>query len=217
MRGMEAAWLVFMASIRLTFQRIGLLLVTNSLWWLLSLPLLTWPPATAGLYHVARRLTRPEEAEETTWRHFFDGFRQYWLRSWQLMGLNLLLGGVIVVSFLFYLAREQLALRLVAAPVFYILLLWLGMQLYLFPLLIEQQQKDIRLVFKNAFILALGNVTFTLVLGLLLLSVILVSSTLTGPVLLILISFLAVAQTLGLQHLLQVQYQKENEQPTEEL
>jgi uncharacterized membrane protein YesL len=205
---MDTAWLVFVAALRLTFHRIGLLLVINVLWWLLMLPLITWPPATAGLFHVVRRLTRLEESEQTTWRHFFAGFKLYWLKSWQLMAINLAIGFVIIVSFLFYLARSQFLLRLVSVPIFYIMLVWLGMQLYLFPLLIEQKNKQIKLIFKNAIVLALGNVVFTAVLGLLLLSVILVTTTLSGPLLIILISFLTVSQTLALQELLGVRYQE---------
>ena len=93
MRRMVSAWLVFVASFRLTFQRIGLLLIANILWWLLSLPLITWPPATAGLFYVVRRLTNLDESEQTTWRHFFAGFREYWLTSWQLMVVNVAMGG----------------------------------------------------------------------------------------------------------------------------
>lgn len=202
---MLRAWLVFRDSFRLTFQRIGLLLTINILWWLLSLLVFTWPLATAGLYHVSRRLTNIEVSEQTTWRDFFKGMRQYWLKSWQLALVDLALGGVITFGFWFYFNLEHSLLRWVALPIFYILLLWLGMQLYLFPLLIEQTDKRIRLVFRNALILTLGNVGLTVWLGLLLLSVILVSSVLTGPVLLILISFLGVAQTLALQEILTAQ------------
>lgn len=124
------------------------------------------------------------------------------------MALNLAMGFVIIVSFLFYLARSQFLLRLVSVPIFYIMLVWLGMQLYLFPLLIEQKNKQIKLIFKHALVLAVGNVMFTAVLGLLLLSVLLITTTLTGPILIILISFLTVAQTLALQELLGVRYQE---------
>lgn len=207
---MATAWLVFMASFRLTFQRIGLLLATNILWWLLTLPLITWPPATAGLFHVVRRLTNLDESEQTTWRHFFEGFRYYWLKSWQLMAINLVMGFVIIFGFIFYFNQTQSPLRFVSVPVFYIVLLWSSMQLYLFPLLIEQKDKRIRLVFKDALVLALGNPIFTIVFGLLLISVVLVTSTLTGPALLILISFLAVAQTLGLQEMLAAQRERKD-------
>lgn len=189
----------------MTFQRIGLLLTLNILWWLLSLLLLTWPPATAALYHVSRRLTNIEVSEQTTWRDFFEGMRQYWLQSWLLALADLALGGVISFGFWFYFNLEHSLLRWVALPIFYIILLWLGMQLYLFPLLIAQSDKRLWLVFRNALILAVRNIGLTGWLGLLLLAVIMVSSVLTGPVLLILISFLAVAQTLALQEILAAQ------------
>ena len=59
---MEAAWLVFTASLRLTFRRIGLLLTVNILWWLLSLPLglAFLPSITLSFIYVAliARVTR---------------------------------------------------------------------------------------------------------------------------------------------------------------
>lgn len=204
---MEAAWLVFTSSARLTFRRIGLLMVANILWWLLSLPLITWPPATAGLYYVARRLTRLEESEQTTWRHFFEGLRIYGFRSWQLMAADAAMGAVLVAAFLFYFGQSHLALRLLSLPIFYFMALWGGMQLYLFPLLIEQEDKRIPLVFRNAFVLALGNSSFTFLLGLLLTAITIIAVTLAGPVLFVLISFLAVTQTLALQKLLAIRRQ----------
>jgi uncharacterized membrane protein YesL len=81
------------------------------------------------------------------------------------------------------------------------------MQFFLFPLLIEQEVKQLRPIFRNALLLVARNVIFTLVLGLLLLSVVLVAVTLAGPVLFILISFLAVAQTLALQQCLTTQHE----------
>jgi uncharacterized membrane protein YesL len=200
---MQRAWLVLMDSFRLTFQKIGLLLTLNILWWLFTLLIVTWPPATAGLYYVARRLANPDESEQTTWRDFFVGFKLYWLKSWQLTAVNLVIGGVILFGFRFYLGLEDSLLGWVAAPIFYILLVWLGLQLYLFPLLIEQTDKLVRLIFRNAFVLLLGHVGLSVWLSLLLLSIILVASVLTGPVLLILISFLAIAQTLALQSILE--------------
>jgi len=207
---MVSAWFLFIESFRFTFRRIGLLLIVSLLWWLLSLPLITWPPATAGLFYVVQRLTDINVSEQTTWRHFFEGFRQYWLVSWQLTAINVALGGVIVVSLLFYLGRSEFALRMISVPVFYILLLWLGVQLYLFPLLIMQQPKQIKLIFKNALILSLRNVSFSLVLWLLLLSMALVISTLTGPLLIMLVAYLAVAQTLALQALLKAEQENES-------
>ncbi len=199
---MGTAWQTFKDSLRLTFEHIGLLIVLNFLWWLLLLPVVTWPPATAGLFHVVRRLTILQESEQTTWRHFFEGMRLYRWTSWKLAAADLALGIILVVNVLFYNNRSQTVLRLLAWPMLSFLFLWGAMQLYLFPLLIEQEEKRITLVFRNAFLLTLGHLPFSLFFGLFLVVVIAVGFVLAGPVLLLVISFLAVAQTLGLQALL---------------
>jgi len=199
---MITAWLTFTASLRLTFWRIGTLLIGNVLWLLLTLLIVTAPPASAGLHYLARRLTDPEEEDRTTWRHFFEGLKIYWLLSWQVAGLNWGIGMVLIVNLFFYVQSPQLPIQLIAVVIFYIFLVWLEMQLYLFPLLIEQQDKSIRLIFKNALLLTIKNPGFTFTFGLLLLSMLLVSSALGGPIFLILFSFIAIGRTYATRRML---------------
>ena len=205
---MTASWLTFTAAIRLTFWRIGTLLLGNVFWLLLTLLIVPGPPASAGLHHLTRRLVDPEQEDYTTWRHFFDGFQAYWLLSWQVTGLNLAIGIVLLVNFFFYFFSPNQYVQLIAIPMFYAVLVWLGMQIYLFPLLIEQSDKSIRLIFKNALLLTIKNPGFTFTFGLLLLSMILVCTALGGPVLLILFAFLAVGRTYATCRLLGIDLER---------
>lgn len=195
-----SALAVFTTAARLTFRRIGLLMVANVLWWLLSLPLITWPPATAGLYHLAHCLHGPD-AETTTWRVFFHGFRAHLLRSWALMAVDLLLGGMLVINLLFYLARPAPVYWL-WVPTAWFLAVWVGMQLYLWPLLSAGASAPLHITFRNALTLVLHYPGFTLGLLILLGVTSLVGMILAGPVLLILIAFLAMTQTVALHTLL---------------
>ena len=68
----------------------------------------------------------------------------------------------------FYLSRCSGWLRLISLPWFYALTFWLISQIYVFLLLIEQHDKRILLIFKNALVLTLQNPLFTLIISLLL-------------------------------------------------
>ena len=86
---------------RLFWRHLGMLLVANILWLLLSLLIVTWPAATAGLFYLARRVVREElgsSPEEARLADFWDGFRRYWLRSTLLMAIDLAGLGLIFVA-----------------------------------------------------------------------------------------------------------------------
>ncbi len=194
-----SALAVWIAAARLTFHRIGALMIANVIWWGLTLPVITWPPATAGLYHLAWALRGPE-GETTTWRAFWVGFRAYLWRSWGLMAADLALGGVLTIGLLFYLARSGPVYWL-WVPTAWFLALWLGVQLYLWPLFISQPEASLALLFRNALALVLHAPGFTVALAALLGATALIGLILAGPVLLILVAFLAVAQTMAVDSL----------------
>ena len=62
----------------------GLLFAANLLWLGLSLLVVTWPAATAGLFYLARRLAEEEltaDPQPAVIGDFWAGFRMYWRRS----------------------------------------------------------------------------------------------------------------------------------------
>ncbi len=77
---------------RLFWRHLGMLVVANILWLLLSLLIVTWPAATAGLFYLVRRVVQEEldaPPQEARLGDFWDGFRQYWLRSSVLSVIDL--------------------------------------------------------------------------------------------------------------------------------
>jgi len=78
------AWTAFRLSFSLLFHRIGILLVANVLWILVSLPLITLPAATGALFYLTHRVVREERAldpQPARIGDFWVGLRTYWLRS----------------------------------------------------------------------------------------------------------------------------------------
>src|SRR5512143_1135267 len=78
------------------WDRISSVVLPNLLWIFVSLPLVTIPVATAGLFAAISPLVRHKPVEAL--HSFFGGVRQYWLKS-TLIGLaDLVVGGLAVLN-----------------------------------------------------------------------------------------------------------------------
>lgn len=72
-------------------------MLANLLWVLLSLPIVTLPAATAGLFAVMSGYARGTRRE--TFNTFFGAMRQYWLGSSAIVILDLVVGILLYINF----------------------------------------------------------------------------------------------------------------------
>jgi uncharacterized membrane protein YesL len=201
---------------RLYWRRLGLMVLANVLWLLLSLLVVTWPAATAGLYALMRRVVE-EEVEnaphEATLRDFWDGFRQHGLRSALLTVL--VLAGVIVigVALLFYSRNAVEPLRWLIGPIGLVGLAWVAASLYVYPLLILLGSMSPFEIIRTAFLIAIGYPLSTLSLLIMSLVLFVASIVLAGPVLLVFFSAMAMLQTVALRQVL-IEHGERHEEAT---
>src|SRR5262245_31104415 len=131
------AWDCLTTTLRLVWRRLGLLLSANVIWLALSLPIVTWPAATAGLFYLINRVVKEELDFEPRYARvsdFWEGFRRYGRRSSLLMLIDLLALLMIGVALRFYGQSSIDALRWLVGPIGLIGLAWAGAQIYLCPL-----------------------------------------------------------------------------------
>ena len=185
---MRRAVRVVWDSLRDFYDDAALLIAVNILWVGLSLPLITLPPATGGLYYVTNRIAHGYAVRVRT---FFEGFRQYFVKSWQLALANLLVLAVTWANLVFYGQLDSPWLRYLRILLLYLLAFWLAMQMYTFPLLLEQEDKRLKLVLRNAAFLVLADPVFTVILAVLLLVAVALSAALTLPLILMTSSFVS--------------------------
>src|SRR5206468_1792797 len=97
---------------------------------------------------------------------FWQGLRTYLGRSFVLLLISLLGFVVLIANAVFYLSSSATPLKIFGIVWLYAIYFWLSMQPYMLPLLVEQEDKRVRLVLRNSFFLALANVipTFTVLL-----------------------------------------------------
>lgn len=193
-RPLRIAWLGLKAS----YEEMLLLAILSLLVWVCWLLIIPGPPATAGLYYVAHRIATERRVNFDL---FKEGFRLYFVRSWIISGISLVLLVVLVAGFFFYLApplRFPQWMQALSVVILYMLVAWFAIQLYLFPALIEQ---DLRIwpLFRNALYLALASPIFTGVLLLALAFIVLLCGVTTILLFLIAPALVAVISSLALQ------------------
>lgn len=139
------------------------LVVYNILWFFISVPVITAPPATAALYAITREMGYRRRVE---WHDFFHFMRQYFWVAWRWGLLNLAAVGIYAANLLFYGQFDP--------PVDFLgrgfwtaaFLLWLLVQMYCFPVLLEQEKPHLRSALRNALVLILRHTAYTLTFAL---------------------------------------------------
>jgi uncharacterized membrane protein YesL len=195
-------WDCLTTTLRLVWRRLGLLLVANVLWIALSLPIVTWPAATAGLFYVIGRVVKEDLDIEPRYARvsdFWEGFRQHGWRASRLALLDLLALLMIGVALRFYGQSPTEWLRWLVGPIGLIGLAWAGAQLYLYPLLIQRPERPIWALAREAFLIAISYWVYTLSLLVTATVLAFAAALLAGPILLIFFSMLAMFETVALR------------------
>ena len=190
---------------RLFWRHLGMLVVANILWLLLSLLVITWPAATAGLFYLARCVVQEElgsSPRDARLGDFWHGFKQYWLRSSLLAVIDLAGLGVIAVALFFYWGSTQEPLRWLVGPIGLIGLTWVTAQLYVYPLLLERTGSRPWEVMREALLIAIGYPLSSLSLLVTVIVLTIAAVALAGPVLFVFFSAIAMLQTVMLRQVL---------------
>lgn len=164
---------------------------------LLTVFMLAPNPATAGVYHVTHRIARERRVY---FSHFIEGMRRYFFRSLLLLFANLLMFALLLANILFYTYNPWLPsiLRYAAIIWLYGLFLWVEMQLYGLPLLMEQSNKSILILLKNAVLLVMSDPLYTTILLVLLLGITILSAILTLPIFFLICSLISMVSNKAL-------------------
>lgn len=133
----------------------------NVLWFLLTLPIITAPAAWAGLVNLSRQAYLNQNVSLAD---FWSGFRINLRRGMVMALLNIF----IIVINLFNLGTYQNLndplTVLLRGTWWLILVLWLAVQFYMWPLLYELKQPSLVGALRNALVMIMLNPLFTLVI-----------------------------------------------------
>jgi uncharacterized membrane protein YesL len=189
------------------WDELFMLVLMNIVTVLLVIPVVTFPPALAGLWNAANLVAKGRAIH---WSDYFEGFRRYFWKAWGLALLNILVAAMIFANVRFYAPgtapfdiNPNLSLWIRALFVG-TALLWLFIQMYPMALLLEQEDQRLRVALRNAAVLLIANPGFTIVLLLLLLVVAAISTVLPVLWFLITLALFAVVCNKAVLHLLEL-------------
>lgn len=155
----------------------------------LLLSVLTLGPTNAGLFTVAQRVT---EGRAVNVRLFFEGLREHYKLGWKVYGLWMVGLLLILINSQFY-VRMGSAIGLILTVIFLdLLLIWLGVLIYIGPLMILQEDKSLRIIGRNALLMTLGRPVFSLVTLVFMIAITVLSFMITLPPFIITFAFLAI-------------------------
>lgn len=163
------------------------LMLINVLWFLVTLPLVTAPAAAAGLYYSTNHLAHHGSF---SWRIFFEGFRKHFWLGWRWALVNLFVLVVLAANFIFYGGFEGDWTTLARGGVIWLVILWLLLQLYTFPLLLEQVDRRMLVAVRNSVVLYIKSPGLSLGLIVLFILIAVLSSILWIPWIIISVSLI---------------------------
>jgi uncharacterized membrane protein YesL len=129
--------------------------------WILALSWLTiilGPPVTFGVYYFG---TLSLKETQPGIRDFYEGFKQYFGKSWLWMGSNILVILILYANFLFYSQMSGFASGVMVYISISLFVFWLMVQLYALPYYMLQDDKSLLLAWRNALFTILAFPLYT--------------------------------------------------------
>lgn len=193
------AFMVMGRVLKAAYDELFLCVFMSVVWWGGTLLVVTAAPATLGVNNVANRMANYKRVDSS---FFWEAARSYMGRGWLLYLISLLLPIIIGVSIVFYLGAAGW-LRLLAFVCMWLLLFALMIGQYFFPLFWQQDEPDIRLILRNAALLALQNPLYSFLMLVFQLLLIAISIAITLPLFLLTPALIALCGNFALAGLLQ--------------
>lgn len=195
MKAFTIMWRVIKAAYEELFLCVGMSL----LWWAGAFLVVTGAPATMGIQHVANRLANYKRADSG---FFWENARAHVGKGYILFLFSVLVPPALAFNVWFY-ANAESWLRLIGLVWLWILLIWLLVAQYIFPLFWQQDEPNVRLAFRNAALLAAKYPLYSLLMLFFQITLILIAFVTILPLPLLLPAMIALAQNFGALGILQ--------------
>ncbi len=141
----------------------GDLMVSNIFWVLMLLPIVTIPPAFAGLFYSTSRVV---QNERSTRQIFFIGFKKFAKVSYFWFLSNLLIVGLLFFNIDYSIQFPEIGwLRYLRGFYWLLIGVWSLLQIYVFPLLIFQEKPRLLLALRNSAVLWFKHLPFSFLLS----------------------------------------------------
>lgn len=194
------AFIVMGRTLRAAYEELFQCVFLSVVWWIGTILVITSAPATAGLHHVTNRVANYKRVDNS---FFWDGARQNIGKGWILYLIVILAPVAVLINIRFYLGSSAQWMRIIAIAWVWILVLVLMMLQYIFPLFWQQDEPDLKMVLRNAFLLALRFPLYTFLMFIFQVLLAALCIAITVPVILLMPALLALASNFALVGALQ--------------
>ena len=193
------AFVVMGRTLKAVYDELFLCVFLSLIWWLGTVLIVTAAPATVGLHQVANRIANYKRVDSS---FFWEGARMRIGRGWLLYLINLVVPIIIFTSIFFYLTTTGW-LRILGFVCIWLFVFVLMISQYYFPLFWQQDEPDIRLILRNAVLLALQHPLYTFLMLLFQILLMALSIAITLPLFLLAPALIAVSANFALTGMLQ--------------
>lgn len=183
-------------AIKLWYDEVYILVFVNIVWFLLQIPIVTGPAATATMYAIARKVVDREYLELRT---ILSDLRGMFLPALTWGFVNLIVIVVLVANFMVYQAEYSLVWGVLRVAWGSIALIWIGANLFYWPFWLAQTDRRLITTFKNCIIFLLKNPVFSLSILVVCTVFVVVGTIMTVPLVVLLISWLALIGVLAVE------------------
>lgn len=154
------------------------LIVLNIVWFICSLPIVTLIPSTAALFYTTNLIAHGKSAD---WHTFLEGFRKYFWQSWPWGLINVVIFAGLIGNQVFFSRGNADWASAVRGVLLALGIFWLGLQLYTFPLMLEQEQPRLGLALRNSLVILIKRPLFTLIRAIFIGAVVIASTLILWP------------------------------------
>jgi uncharacterized membrane protein YesL len=137
------------------------LFVANGPWWIAPIIAIPAGPAIAAMAVVARRVAREVHVDRS---YYFAGFRMFWRKALALSAIGMGVLALLLLNLMFYITQASGLLQALAFLWLYLIIFWLGMGMYVFPILVGMENPTVLGALKTSALAAFANPLFTLLL-----------------------------------------------------
>ncbi|MEZ4620723.1 MAG: hypothetical protein R2867_35155 [Caldilineaceae bacterium] len=163
------------------------------------IPIVTMPMVIMGMHNACNQLANYRRVDNG---FFWDGAKTNIGKGWILFLISLLVPVAIIFNIWFYLNSEGW-ISFIGFAWFWLLLLVLTTGQYLFPLIWQQDEPDVRLALRNSVLLALRHPIYSFLMLIFQIVLLAISAGLTLPLVLLYPGMIALTQNFALAGILQ--------------
>ncbi len=132
------------------YHEINGIMPVNFWWFLMCIPIVTIPPATAGMFYAAYQNKQGNVVNRAT---FFEGFKKYAGYAYLRAIINLVLAYIFMIGLSVYTQMDWKYSKVFAGLLGLFALVWLLLQVYSLPVVFEMKTKNYFYALQNSFLL----------------------------------------------------------------